>query len=164
MGDKSFAELGATISTMQKKKMTAAKYRQSSVLNVTAMDAAKELYRMATSGSLAFKQNYLDPIIMSSPSIFEPGKSIETINPSPHLATDFLMFPGKGPSSGLTKLMARNRMDSVYGPATLRILEAMGYTTKSNPKFPLFTISKTFGTDKYEPSDAFYVKNPTLGN
>ena len=163
MGDKSFAELGATISTMQKKKISPHMYLQSLVLNATAMDAAKELYRMATSGFLAFQQNYLDPVIMWSPSIFEPGKSIETIRPSRNSASDFLMYPGNGPSSGLSNLMAQNRMDSIYGPATIRILEAMGYTTKSNPKFPLLTISEHYRTDKYDPSDSFYVKNPTLG-
>ena len=64
------------------------------------------------------------------------------------------MVPSIANGLSLSRSLKHHNMTTVYGPNTLKILQAIGYSTVSNTKMNKITLSTTFGTESYDPSDA----------
>ena len=153
LSDEEFKTVASTISAFPKAKLGKLEYLKSMENDPTMLKAGKQLLKMTTSGKLESKPKSGFELDLYSPSSFEKGSSLSHANKKQSENAEFLMVPTIPNGLSLNQTMAKHKMQSVYGPETLQILQSIGYNTKNNPSKSYIELSTTFGTDEYEPTD-----------
>ena len=136
-GTQSFATLGRVVSSFQDTRMLDKEELFKTIENDEIfMNAAQYLYDMAISGNVNIKLPNGNVVpLQSTKGKFVSGESLSHVKSSLS-NTEYLMKPS-------TQWTAIGKTDKAYGPLTLKIMEALGYATASNPEVLRFeTLSK----------------------
>ena len=154
LGDESFHSRISQISTLPKQRMSKASTLSELESSLIPMRAAQELLAMSTSPAICSKPTPTDILVLRSNARFS-DKSLSYITPLYIDTREFLMVPNLVYGIGLNRLKQRfNLRFGVLGRATELVMGAMGYATMENPTYANFEISRTFGTDNYDPMDS----------
>ena len=123
-----FSELIGIISDFKPAGSNAQECLHSLESNQTVLQAAQELYRLATSESLSIPLGNNDLFPLHSPKLFDRSTSLTHAHISMRDKVDFIMVPAA--IYGLSIDYALNKLPSIYGPATTEIFKMLGYSTK----------------------------------
>ena len=135
-GKESFAEIGRAFNTIGKQGITNLKeYGDYLESNPDFMASALQLYDLATS-------EYLNVILPTGEDIMLKIKNKNDLNPASSIShfsdeyrqsADFLMTAAHNYGTTLNSEMLKWNSNSVMGPNTMALLEAMGWATRRNP-------------------------------
>ena len=151
-----FKTLISEISTIEGQNSTVEQVLVGLESSPILFDKAQKLYQLATGNTLQMRSSFGDLLHLNSQQPFD-STCISYLAPEYRNSAEYLLTWRDIP--GYTQLdYNRDQIrPSLFGFATLGILEGMGYATTRRPGYPEIVVDETFMTDDYDPSTAFSV-------
>ena len=116
--------------------------------------AAQRLNDILTAKNLQAMLQGLDPIALHSPIPYQSKSSLSHLGIDYRGSVEFLMVPAIKKGDSMAKTMSKHNTTSIYGPATLKILQGLGYATHNDRNVLQLAILDTFGTGLYDPAES----------
>ena len=131
-GDKSLAEMAIPIVSFGERINLFQGYKYALFSNKTVKDSATLLYHTMNTERLHFKAAFG----LQLPAHSIPGQIISPNHFDMTLknGTELIMCPQGDLGTTLNGILDAKGMKSVFGPITLKLIEAIGFSTRSNPQ------------------------------
>ena len=135
-GKNSLLEFGQRINKLGQKKMSQPDYLKEMQQDSDVLSAASELYQMVRGAKLEFRfpDGATAPVFTQADGKFLKGTSLSHFSNELNTTSDYLMTPYTEDGVASNERLQKYRERSIYGPLTLKVMEAIGYPTVRNPE------------------------------